>query len=248
MDKVGLGIIKKKVDITVEQLQKMFPAKKNTITAKTVELLNEASEDPEFDGYRLIRQMENLQSVMYKNSSSMEEYLDALRFCAYLETCDDSYTEAYKKTFARRDFVRDRRELPSGDSRYSELTSAASRFRRSPLVIDILTQADVPLYLLFQGFRYKAVMRLAHEMENARFDKDRINAADKLLTHVKPPDNVKIELEVGKKESQVLQDLNDQLAEIASRQLHHLKMGSADLSQLGAMKPRAEIIDVETEG
>ena len=58
------------------------------------------------------------------------------------------------------------------------------------MVKEILTQCDMPLHLIFGGSRFKAVAVLAHEMENADYAKDRINAADKLLTHVKPPETL----------------------------------------------------------
>jgi hypothetical protein len=245
-NKVGLQVVKKdEDDLTVEKLKRLFPKKKSTITEKTVEMIRAANTDPEFDGSRFLDELAHYQGCMVRNSASMEQYIDALRFCAYLESEGDNVTEAYKKTFINREFVQNRLNVPTSSVAYAELTSAASRFRRSPLVVDILTQADVPLYLMFQGFRYKAVQVLADRMENAKFDKDKISAAKALLENVKPPENIKMELDIGVKENNALQDLNDQLAEIANRQLHHLNNGTATLHHLGGLKPKEEIIDVE---
>jgi len=77
---------------------------------------------------------------MVRNKASIKDYLNAIRFCAYLITMDDNYTEAYKKVFGDRDFVKERMHLPTDDPRYKELTSAASRYRNtSKLVTEILT-------------------------------------------------------------------------------------------------------------
>ena len=244
---VGLGIVRKekKEDITVEKLKRLFPAKKGTITQETVDIINHTQNSPEFDGHKMINNMVSLQSVMMKNSSSMAEYIDAIKFCAFLEV-NDNFTDAYKKTFSHRDFVQGRMESETASPQYKELSSAASRYRKSPIIVDILTQANVPLYLMFQGTTYEAVNVLANEMVSAPYAKDRISAAKAILEHVKPPENVKIELDVGVKENSAVQSLNDQLAKFAASTAVHLESGSATLKELGAMKPE-EPIDVEVE-
>jgi hypothetical protein len=168
--------------------------------------------------------------------ASVPEYLNAIRFCAYMTTNNSNYTEAYKKVFADRDFVKERVNLPTTDPRYGELTSAASRYRRTKLVTDILTASQVPLDLIFTGHRYKAIGILADVMENGKYDRDKINAAKELLAATKGPENMKIELDVGVTESSAVQQLNDQLAEIAARSIKHLETGSTNLNELGAMK------------
>lgn len=243
--KIGLGIVKKKDRevVTVDSLKELFPAKKNTITEETVDLINKANNDPEFDGVSLVSSLVSLQNVMYKNSCSLDEYIRAVKFCAYLESENDSYIEAYKKTFYDREFVKNRMNLSPDSIQYKELASAASRYRRSAVVISVLTAADVPLYLMFQGYRYKAVQVLADRMENSKYDKDKISAAKALLENVKPPDNVKIDMEIGTSSNRAIEDLNDQLSEIASKQLKYLDRGVMSVSDLGKMKPK--VIDVD---
>ena len=244
---VGLGLVKKKKqNITVESLQKMFPKKKGSISEKTVELVNAVQNDPEFDGSKLIDTMVTFQNVMMKNSGSMDQYIDAVRFCAYVE-CEETAVEAYKRTFSNREFVRERWDVKTDSIPYKELVSAASRYRKSPMVVDILAQADVPLYLMFQGARYQAVQVLADEMVNANFSKDRISAADKLLTHVKPPENVQIEMDIGIQNNSAVTDLQAQLAQMAERSLELIQQG-ADKNEVINAPIRAKVIDVEIEG
>lgn len=244
-----LGIVSKpKTDMTVEDLKKRFPAKKNTINEDTVALINEASNDPSFNGDEFVNTLMDYQNVMSTCSGSMKEYINAVKFCAYLEAEEFNITEAYKRARANDQFVIDRLDAEVGSGPYRELTSAASRYNRSPMVRQILTQSDMPLYLMFQGARYKAVSILANEMVSATYSKDRINAADKLLSHVKPPENVQIELDIGVKENSAVQQLNDQLAELAVRQKTHLEAGSTDLGKLGSMKVKSDdILDAEVD-
>lgn len=233
--------------LTVDEVQKRLPGKKNTITDEIVELINTAQTEPEFQGDDLLSTMVTYENVMSKNRAGIREYIDAIKFCAYLVSMEDNYTEAYKRTFSYRDFVKDRLSVGPESVKYKELTSAASRYRRSKLVVDILTYSQVPLDIMFAGARYKAIGVLAREMEQAQYSRDRISAAKELLAAVKGPENMKIELDIGVKETSAVQSLNDQLAQMASRSLIHLEAGTTTLSALGALKPKEYIEEAVIE-
>jgi len=222
--------------LTIADVKQAMPKKKNFITQEAVDIINASTNDPEFQGESLLQTASTYEAVLKGARASVPEYLNAVRFCAYMMTNKSNYTEAYKKVFADREFVSTRLGLATSDPRYTELTSAASRYRRTKLVVDILTVSQVPLDLIFTGHRYKAIGVLAEVMENGRYDRDRINAAKELLAATKGVENVKIELDVGVSESSAVQQLNDQLAEIAGRSLKHLEAGSTSLKELGALK------------
>ena len=175
---------------------------------------------------------------------SMRAYVNAIRFCAYLVSMDDNYTEAYKRTFYDTDFVKVRANVSTSDPRYAELTSAASRYRRSKLVVDILTLSQVPLDMLFAGYRYKAMAVLAETMVIAKLDRDRIQAARSVLEMTKS-DTIKVDLDVGVKESSAVASLKTQLAEMAAQQVALLNSGTTSLKELGGLKPieDAEIVN-----
>jgi hypothetical protein len=233
--------------VTVDSLKRALPSKKKFITQEAVDIINASRNDPEFQGESLLQTATTYEAVLAKSKVSITEYLNAIKFVAYMTTNDENFTKAYIKVFQHRDFVKERMNKSTSSVEYKELTSAASRYRRSKLVVDILTLAQVPLDLMFTGYRYKAVGILADVMETARLDRDKINAAKELLAATKGPDNMKIELDVGVQENSAVQQLNDQLAEIAARSLTHLQSGSTDLKELGSMKVKEDnIIDGET--
>lgn len=244
-----MGQLAKK--ITLEDLQNALPSKKKYITEEAVAIVNRSLTEPEFQGESLLKTATTYESVLQRNKASIVEYLNAIRFCAYLMTNEENFTEAYKKVFFDREFVQARMNEPTESIKYKELTSAASRYRKSKLVVDILTLSQVPLELIFMGDRYKAVGVLAQEMYTAKYSKDRINAAKELLAATKGPENMKIELDVGVKESSAVQQLNEQLASIAAKQKTMLENGVADLKEYGAMKVKeddvieGEVVDVQ---
>lgn len=243
-----LGIVKPKaVAYTREDLQEKFPAKKLTINQDTVDLINASVNDPEFSSGEFMDALVTYQNVMIEGSYSMKEYVNALRFVAFLES-EDGLTEAYKKARCHDQFVIDRINEEKDSQRYRELTYQASRYRKTPLVRQLLTQTDMPLYLMFQAERYKAVAVLANEMHDAAYSKDRIAAADKLLSHVKPPENMQIEMAIGpSKEAASMQDkLNEQLMKIAANQKRLLDAGM-DINEVQKLSLTADVIDAEVE-
>lgn len=230
--------------VTTELLRKSIPSRRGAITDEIAEIINKYSDEPEFQGESLLQSMVTYEQVMVKHKVGIKDYLNAIRFCAYLISQNDNYTEAYKKTFADKPFVQARLGSDTNSTSYNELTSAASRYRRSKLVTEILTLSQVPLDLLFTGARYKAIGVLATIMENAKYDRDKIAAADKLLQHTSS-NEVKIELDVGIKENSAIQQLNDQLAVMAKRQKTLLIEGVNELKDFGSMKPKDEFTDAE---
>ena len=232
--------------LTVEDVKRAMPQKKSFITQEAVDIINASVTEPEFQGESLLQTASTYEAVLKGARASVPEYLNAIRFCAYMMANNSNYTEAYKKVFADRDFVKDRVSLATDDPKYTELTSAASRYRRTKLVVDILTASQVPLDLIFTGQRYKAIGILADVMENARYDRDKINAVKELLAATKGADNMKIELDVGIKEDSAVQSLNDQLAAMAARQKNLLESGASTLQEFGSMRVvERDVVDGE---
>jgi len=241
----GLRVVSRgKTEVTEEFLKDKFPHKAKTIDATTVELINRANSDPEFNGDEFVSQMVTYRDVMTKNSASMQEYINALKFCAYLEATGDNYTQAYIKARSHENFVIERMELPTDSVGYKELTYAASRYRKLPMVRDILIMADVPLYLMFQSRRYEAVNVLATEMQTAMYSKDRIAAADKLLMHVKPPENVKIEMDIGVKQADVITQYEAAINQLIITQKEQIAAGG-DLKAIANVAIISSVNDYE---
>lgn len=239
----------KTTSITIEEVQKSLPSRKGAITQDIVDIFNSSATEAEFQGETLLNSAITYEAVLQRNKASIHEYLRALKFCAYLVSMEDNFTEAYKKTFNDREFVKLRVDATTDSVKYRELTSAASRYRKSKLVVDILTTSQVPLDMMFTGARYKAIGILADVMVTAKYDRDKINAAKELLAATKGSDNMKIELDIGVKESSAVQQLNEQLARLADSSLIHLKHGTTDLSTLGSMKviKEEDIMDAEID-
>lgn len=239
-------------NITKEQLQQAFPQRKNTITDELVDIFNASQEEPEFQGESLLQTAITYESVMQNNKLGIRDYVDAIRFCAYLISVDDNITEAYIKAFSHRDFVKSRMGASKSSTEYGAITSAASRYRKENRAVrDILTLSQVPLELLFGGTRVKAVMVLADLMENARFDKDKINAAKELLAATKSEiTKVSIAGLDNAASGSMMQALSEQIAHMATIQLRNLEAGNdiKEVQKLGVTLSSEEgVIDVAAQ-
>lgn len=222
--------------VTIDEIKSAIPSRKNAVTEEVVEIINKSLTEPEFQGESLLQTATTYERIVAGRSGvSLKDYLYAIKFCAYMVSMDDNYTEAYKKTFYHRPFVQERLDEPTNSSKYNELTKAASRYRASKLVVDLLTYSQIPFDMMFTGARYKAIGVLADEMINAKFSKDRINAAKELLAATKGPEKLKIALDVGVTESTAIDRLNEQMAVIAARQRNLLENNAASLEEFGGL-------------
>ena len=233
--------------ITLEDAKQALPLKKGSITQEAIDIINNSVNDPEFQGESLLKSAAIYENVIKGTRASIPEFLNAIKFCAYMTTNESNYTEAYKRVFIERKFVRDRMSLPKGDPVYAELTSAASRYRRTKLVVDLLTASQVPLDLIFTGYRYKAIGVLADIMVEGKYDRDRVSAAKELLAATKN-ENTKIELEIGPSAGAVSmqEQLDKQLTELALNQKKLLDAGHSivDVQKTGV---NLEIIEGELD-
>lgn len=218
-----IDLAKKVDDITKEQVKSWFSRlgrekqRKMVIPDKTLAIIKQSITEPEFHGFDFIESLITYQSALSGKKIPINAYVDAVRFCAFLESNGGNAVDAYIKTFIHTDFVKKRYPCNTDTAEYRELNSAVTRYRKRPLVLDIISQAEVPLYLMFQGYRYKAVNRLAKEMEEASLARDRINAADKLLQHLQPPEGLKIEVDVTNTKAEVIDTYEEMMSKMVAK-------------------------------
>lgn len=222
-------LVQSESSISKEELTSLLDKtnRKVAITDEAISLISEAMNEPEFDGFKFVETLATYQTALDGTRGSLVDFINAVKFTSFLESYEGNLVQAYIKTFIHREFVQERMNAPTSSKEYKELSYSASRYRKSPLVVNILTQAEIPLYLLFQGYRYKAVNRLVYEMENAPLARDRINASDKLLTHIKPPENLQLEVNVKTNETNIVDKYEEAMRRKIEMQKQALAMGGS---------------------
>lgn len=167
-----------------EELAKTLYNVRKDIPDEAIDAINSNIGEIEGLDVLLARYQDIMLQPEFVKGYNVTDYVNALVFCAKLDEYEGNATRAYGDTFRYREFVRNNLKEDGG---YNDVVvSAASRYKKNPLVLAIMKASDAPLHLLFQGYRYKAIESLVTEMKTARLPKDRINAADKLLVHLTP--------------------------------------------------------------
>lgn len=219
--------------LTIEDVKKKFPGRKRAITQDLVDEINDMRNNEDWHPGAFMDKMIDHQSVMTDNTG-LKSYMKAIKYLGYLEM-EMTSTDSYIKTFPEQSEGKDRKFLET----------RASQYKKTKLVQRLIAQADMPLHLFFQGYRFKAAAKLAYLMENGGSDRIQMESADKLLGHIKPPDNLKVELDLGVQKSTAVEDLQASLAMAAAGQLAALKDNKTTIDVLGSLAPTGDIEDAE---
>lgn len=106
-----INLVKSKydnVEITAENIYEWFDKSvkdKVIITDEAIALIKKSIDDPSFDGFRFIDTMITYQHAITNTKTNLEDYLNAIRFCSFLEVNEGNATKAYIQTFSHREFV-----------------------------------------------------------------------------------------------------------------------------------------------
>ena len=229
--------------LTVDQFKQALPDKvKKSINQELIDQINKTLSEPElFEQYR-----DNLLSyakVMQDGRFKVSEYVNAVKYVSHkLMGCTN--IDAYSKTF------------PDKIQRFAvqnvapkDIASYVTAYNKSKLVNLIFEQTLIPSYVLNQDLYQKALNVQAELMVTASSEKVRTDAANSLLTHLKPPEVKKVELDIGVKEDSSINQLRQATLELARQQRLALEAGQVLAKDVAHSRVvPAEVIDVEAKG
>lgn len=209
--------------LTEEEFKRALPAKFHTqINQQAIDTVNQILVEPEMADYY----KENFVTYSYilqDGKYSMEAYVNAIKYCSY-KIAGLSNKDAYIKTFP----VRYKAHLAKGTSDKA-IDSYIHAYNKTKLVTAILEQAYIPSWLLNQDAYQRAINVQLDLMQNADSEKVRSDAANSILNHLKPPENNKIELDIGLSGAKdTLNDLRKTMKDLASMQRTQIASGNVD--------------------
>jgi len=227
--------------VTKDQLLRTLPKQvRSNLTDEILDSLNKSITDPNFrEVYR-----ENLlgfTSVIQDGKYKLQSYIDAVKYVTYKFTGSKDI-EAYAKTFPDR-----YQRLVEEGASSKTISSYAATYKKTQLVQKIFEQNMIPVHIFNADIFQKAINVQAQLMVSANSEKVRSDAANSLLSHLKPPEIKKIELDVGIKQDKSLDDLREatrELVEIQKRQLEAKTITPKDVAHSKLIRDE-DIIDVE---
>ena len=225
--------------LTVEQFQQALPDKmKKSVNQEVIDSINATLSDPEsFEYYR--NNLLSYARVIQDGKFKLPEYINAVRYVSYkLMGCTN--IEAYSRTF------------PDKSQRFNlqgvtgkDVASYVTAYNKTKLVNLIYEQSLIPSYVLNQDLYQKALNVQAELMLTAKSEKVKSDAANSLLTHLKPPEVKKVELEIGTKEDSSIAQLRQATLELAQAQRLALQAGAATTLEIAHSRViPVEVVDV----
>src|SRR5699024_3346151 len=91
-------------------------------------------------------------------------------------------------------------------------------YNKNKLVNLIYEQTAIPVWVLNQDLKQKAINQLATLMMTAKSEKVQADAANSLLTHLKTPETTKVQLDIGVQQDDSINSLRTAVQELAAQQ------------------------------
>lgn len=205
--------------MTLDELQEALPKQlKRYGNQEFLDKVNNAITDPEVA--QIVREnFVGYISVLAEGKFKTEDYLSAVTYVSY-KLMGYSNKDSYAKTFPQRW----QRHALLGTSE-KDLSAYIAAYNKNKLVNLILEQSLIPTWVLNQDVYQKAINAQMELMTNATSELVRTQAANSILTHLKPPEIKKVELDIGMKQGSTLEDLKATMVALAERQKELITQG-----------------------
>lgn len=250
--------------LTVDDLKSALPAHmKSAATQELADLVNNAATDLEFA--RTIREnVISYTAVLKDGRFRVEDYVSAVSYVSY-KLMGFTNQESYKRAFPTRYST-----LVANGADDKTISAYVAAYNKNKLVNLILEQTLVPVWVLNQDAVQKAINTQLELMTSAKSEMVRTQAANSILTHLKRPEKVQVEMNLGEVENAGMKELKESMAALAQHQLSligkgvetkeivHQKLGQAlptkppvvihdDLEEAEVMSPNRETGDSKAD-
>lgn len=176
--------------------------------------------------------------VLSEGRFSMDEYINAVTYVSY-KLIGLTNQDAFKQTFP----AKYHRYCSEGKSA-GAISSFVAAYNKTKLVNLIYEQTLIPTHVLNAHIYQEAINIQADLMRHAKSEKVRSDAANSLMTQLKRPETTKIELDVGIKQSSVIDELRDAVNALTAQQRTAIQSGSVTAgSILGEKIIQGEVIE-----
>lgn len=231
------------MQLTTEVFQRALPKQiRGRIDQQVMDKINTSFTDPTLrENYR-----DNLLSythVMKDGKFKIDQYLDAVKYIGF-KLMGNSNIEAYTKTFPDRYAY-----YLSNNTTQKDIASYITSYNKNKLVNLIYEQTLIPFHVLNTDYRQQALNTQVELMIYAKSEKVRSDAANSVLTHTKPPEDTKIELEINVKEDKSLVDLRAETLRLVniSKRTIELGINTAEDVAHSSIIIDADVEDVEID-
>lgn len=223
----------------VDEFKKVLPEKmRKSITPEVMKLVNDMLADPDMgDAYR-----DNLlgyTSVINEGKFKIGQYVHAVKYVSY-KIMGKSNIDAFTATFPDK-MARWNQQGVASNNIASYITS----YNKNKLVNLILAQTLIPTHILNADKYQLAINVQVDLMQNAQSEKVRCEAANSLLTHLKAPDQSKLQLGESAQTADSISALRKSVAELVELQRAAIDSGVLNARDVAERRMLFEQSDAE---
>ena len=207
--------------MTVDLLAGALPrGLKGNATQELADKINNLAVDPEV-GQTIRDNFLTYSKVLGEGRFRTEDYLNAVQYVTY-KSMGDTNRAAYAKTFPDR-----YTGMVAAGKDEKTIAAHISMYHKTQLVTKLIEQTLIPAWILFQDVYHKAIKTQLDLMTDEDVSaKVRSDAANSILTHLKPPEKQKIEIDMSVKNQGGLGDLKEMMEALAKEQLNAINGGA----------------------
>lgn len=231
--------------LTEAEFKAALPDKvKKSVSQSLIDEVNKVITDPGFfEHYR--DNLISYASVMKDGKYKIQSYLDAVKYVSH-KLMGASNIEAYSKTFP--DKIA---QFAAAGVSSKDISSYCSAYNKGQLVNALMAQSMIPVHVYNQDYFQRALNVQFELMSDYSVSpKVRSDAANSLLTHLKPPEVQKVELSVGVSEDGSIKALREATLALANAQRNQIGAGMITAQEAAHSRivlPEADVVDVEVK-
>lgn len=212
--------------LSIEEFKQALPKSlQRSVNPELVKQINDKLSDPDMcEMYR--DNMIGYVSVMSQGRFKLASYVDAVKYVS-LRLQDRTCIEAFSMTF------------PEKIQRWNllnyagkDIASNVTSYNKSKLVNLIYEQTLTPFWVINQDIYQKAINVQAELMVTAKSEKVRSDAANSLLTQLKPPEVAKVELDITHRPDSTIDALRQSTQQLVDMQQNMIENGAFNAQQI----------------
>jgi hypothetical protein len=206
--------------ISLEELEQALPA--NLKGKLTPELqLNISTIITDEQAARQFRDnFVNYTKVLQEGRFKLEDYVNAVLYVGF-KLMGYTDRECYQRTFPDR-----YQELTAKGTPSKDIAAYVSAYNRNVLVNKVFEQSIIPTYVLNQHAIQQAINTQVEVMGDPKAsNRDRVKAADSLLTHLKKPETAKLELSIDYRKNDEMESLEESMRQMVENQKKMIALG-----------------------
>ena len=162
----------------------------------------------------------NYTNVLQEGKFKLEDYVNAVIYVGF-KLMGYTDRECYQRTFPAR-----YQELVAKGTQSKDIAAYVSAYNRNSLVNKIFEQTIIPTWVLNQDAVQRAINVQVEVMNDPKAsNRDRVKAADSLLTHLKKPEIAKVELSIDYQKNEELESLESAMRNMVENQKKLIELG-----------------------